>query len=118
MSIPLWAFYTIFMLVIVLLVYQLHRVMEDDANPIQWWQFISSIGKDGKPYADLTKLGQAAGIITCMAVVIIFSARVKDLSWEGFAAVLTIVLLYLGGVQGYQAYMKSRTSSPEKKEGL
>lgn len=98
----------------VLLTVQLYLVMHDKANPIDWWQFISSKGVDGKEYADMTKLGQSVGIFCCVASVLIFASR-KDVDAVGFSLVLGVALLYLGGVQAYQRYMKGHR--PTKKEG-
>lgn len=118
MIIPVWAFYTVLALALVLLVYKLHRTIEDDGNEIDWWQFISSRGRDGRQYADLTKLGQAAGIVLCFFSTIYLSSKVTcDAGWLGFAGVLSVALLYLGGVQVYQTMMRSRDSVPAKKEG-
>lgn len=118
MNIPVWAFYTVLALAVVLLAYQLHRTVEDEKNDIDWWQFISSRGRDGKQYADLTKLGQAVGIVLCFFSTVYLSSKVTcDAGWLGFAGVLSVVLLYLGGVQVYQSMMRSRDNQQTKKEG-
>lgn len=112
MTIPVWAFYAVLGLAILLLIYQLHKTLEDDQNDLQWWQFISSRGRDGKQYADLTKLGQASGILICFFSIILLADKVTtDAGWLGFSAVLSVVLLYLGGVQAYQTFMKTRTNA-------
>jgi len=95
----------------VLLTAQLYIVMLSK-NPIEWWQFISSKGADGKEYADMTKLGQSVGVFLCVASVLIFAAR-KDVDAVGFSLVLGVALLYLGGVQAYQRYMKGQ----QKRDG-
>jgi hypothetical protein len=115
MTIPIWAIYSIIFLLAILLAVKLYHVMNDEANPIEWWQFISTKGADGKPYADLTKLGQAVGIFTSAAVVFVFSAR-KDADTLGFCAVFTIALTYLGGVQAFQAYMKSKNQPQQEQK--
>lgn len=117
MIIPVWAFYTVLALAVSLLVYQLHRTIEDERNEIDWWQFISSRGRDGKQYADLTKLGQAVGILLCFFSTIYLSSKVTcDAGWLGFAGVLSVVLLYLGGVQVYQTLMRARADPQPPKE--
>lgn len=113
-----WVFYAALALAVALMLYLLHRTVEDEKNEIDWWQFISSRGKDGKPHADLTKLGQAVGIVLCAFSTVYLSSKVTcDAGWLGFAGVLSVVLLYLGGVQVYQSMMRSRDSQPTKKEG-
>ena len=97
----------------VLLLIQLYLIMHDKNNPIEWWHFISSKGADGNQYADMTKLGQATGIFVCVSVAFIFAAR-TDTTALGFSALLGVILLYLGGVQAYQTYMRSRQNPPEK----
>ena len=100
----------------VLLSIQLYLVMHDESNPIDWWQFISSPGKDGKQYADMTKLGQSVGVFLCVASVLMFAAR-KDVDATGFSLVLGVALTYLGGVQMYQTHVRGKQLTPPKKEG-
>lgn len=112
MDIPQWAFYLVALLGGLIMAAMLYFVVHDKDNPIEWWHFISSKGQDGQQYADMTKLGQATGIFLCVSTTFIFSAR-KDVTPEGFSILLGVVLLYLGGVQAYQTYMKSRAKPKE-----
>jgi hypothetical protein len=95
-----------------LLSIQLYIVMHDESSPIEWWHFISSPGKDGKQYADMTKLGQSAGVFLCVASVFIFASR-KDVGATGFSLVLGVALAYLGGGQAYQTHIRG-TQNPQK----
>jgi hypothetical protein len=108
MNVPSWAFYSILFLIVVWLIHRLQRVLEDESNPIEWWQFISSRGKDGKQYGDMTRLGQATGIVLCFFVTLYLVTKIDDSGWLGFCGVLTIVLTYLGGVQAFQTYIKNK----------
>ena len=109
-------FYGSVIFLLLVLIWKLHKIMVDDKNPIEWWQFIASVGKDGKPYADITKLGQATGILLVNAVTVLFASRVEKMDWLGFCGVLTLVLSYLAGVQFFQAYLKSKGVQPPKQE--
>lgn len=107
MEIELWQLYAAALVFGVVIIGMLAWVMHSKDNTIEWWHFISSRGADGRQYADLTKLGQVAGILLCIAVTFIFAAR-KDTTAEGFSFLFGVVLVYLGGVQAYQTYVKSK----------
>jgi len=111
MDIQMWLFYVVLLLGVIALIWKLNHEMKAD-TPIYWWHFITSKGKDGTFYADITKLGQVFGIILVVWVAITMSARVKDLDWVGFSAILGLVLSYLAGVQAFQAYLKSKGDKP------
>jgi drug/metabolite transporter (DMT)-like permease len=87
--------------------------VHDTGSPIEWWHFVSSKGRDGKQYADLTKLGQLIGILLCIASTFIFAAR-KSTTASEFSILLAVVLLYLGGVQAYQSMMKSKQTETKE----
>lgn len=103
-ELSVWAIWGIVALAALLAV-KLYLVMDDDGNPIEWWQFISSKGADGKQYADMTRLGQTVGVFLCVLSVFIFAVR-KDVDAAGFSLVLGVALTYLGGVQAYQMHIK------------
>lgn len=107
-AIPMWAFYLLLALLAMVVYYHLTKTISDEASPIEWWHFVSSKGKDGEHYADITKLGQVAGIMVVSWLVIAMSARVDKLDALGFCGVLALALAYLAGVQAFQAYLKSR----------
>lgn len=111
---PMWAFYALLLIVVFALVYKLHQTIKDEKSPIEWWHFIATKGKDGEHYADITKLGQVMGIILVIWLAVAMSTRVKELDWMGFCAILTLVLAYLGGVQAFQAYLKSKQQEPKE----
>lgn len=107
MDAPMWLFYVVLLIGVLTLIWKLNHEIKAE-TPIEWWHFIASKGKNGEYYADRTALGQVLGIILVVWLAITLSARVKDLDWVGFCAILTIVLSYLAGVQAYQAYLKSK----------
>ena len=113
MTMPIWIFYVALAVFLVAILIQIYFVMKDTKNQIDWSQFISSVGRDGKERADLTKLGQVVGIILVSWIVVTLSYRVKDVDILGFWSVLALALAYLGGVQAYQAYLKSKRQKEE-----
>jgi hypothetical protein len=97
---------TALVLILIGLVLLLIRVMAG-RNNLQWSQFISSKGSDGKHYADLDKLGKVVGIvISSWAIVKITSSASLDLT--GFSLVFGAYLAFVGGVAGYSAYLRYR----------
>lgn len=115
-ALPAWVFYAVLLMLAIFFVERLNKSMRDESNPLSWWHFIASKGKDGTFYADITKLGQALGIVLVIWIAVALSARVKELDWMGFCAILGLVLSYLAGVQAFQAYLKSKkdTAGGEK----
>ena len=85
----------------VLLLLLLHKVMSSNDNNLDWWQFISTRGQDGKNYADIDKLGKVAGIFISSWYVISTGSKPD-------ASVLAVYLAYVGGVAGYSAYLRSQ----------
>lgn len=115
MDTQMWLFYIVLLLGVIALIWKLNHEMKSEA-PIEWWHFIASKGKNGEFYADITKLGQVLGIILVIWVAITLSARVKELDWVGFSAILGLVLSYLAGVQAFQAYMKAKRDDKPTEE--
>lgn len=87
--------------IFVLLVGGLIWVVQRD-NPIEWWHFIATKGKDGER-GDINKLGQVVGIATSSWAVIV-EAYGNHLD----AFILAAYLAFVGGVSGYSAYLRSR----------
>jgi len=106
-EIQIWQLYTAAAVVAVAVVTLISITLHSERNTLEWWHFISTRGRDGKQYADLTKLGQLTGILLCIASVFIFAARKSTTATE-FSVLLGVVLLYLGGVQAYQTVIKSK----------
>ena len=77
-------------------------------NPLEWWHYVASHGKDGQYYADIDKLGLIVGIFVGSLVVVIESYN-GHLDQFVFAAYLAFV----GGVKGYSAYLRSRQGGVE-----
>jgi hypothetical protein len=108
--IPMWVFYLVLLFVGMVVASVLFYAVKVEESPLQWSQFVSTLGKDGKDHGDLTKLGQLVGIIVSSFIVLALAARVNSLDWVGFAAIFTLYLTYVAGVQMFQAYMKSKNS--------
>lgn len=96
----LWAFY--------------RWMNSDDSEGIEWRDFISAIGADGRYHGDINKVGQTIGVfIASFAVVATAPNAHKD--FTGFALVLTACLGFLGAVAAYAATLRSRQNRVETK---
>lgn len=91
--------HTTLVVIFVLLGILLWKVMRSEENTIEWWQFISTRGPDGKHYADVDKLGKVVGIIVSSWVVTTNKTN---------EAMLFIYLAYVGAVGGWSAYLRAR----------
>jgi len=93
-------------------VYALVKVVNSAANELEWWQLVSSRARDGVQYADWNKIGQGLGVVLCvwLPAVYVYSPKMEAM---GLAAVMGVALLYLGGVSGYAASLRSKQGSVE-----
>lgn len=89
----LWAFYS---------------WMQGD-NGLEWRDYISSIGPDGKFHGDINKLGQVTGIAFGSVALVLVSPNAKD-DFTGFALVLTAYFAFVGCAAGYAAYLRSKNN--------
>jgi hypothetical protein len=76
-------------------------------NDIVWADYISTRGADGKQKGDINKVGQWAGIVLSVMCVLMYADNDK-VEPTGLAALLGVALLYLGGVAGYAATLRSK----------
>ena len=76
-------------------------------NDLDWSQLISTKGADGKQYADWNRIGMGAGVVVSVWLPAVY-AYSPDMEATGLAAVLAVVLAYLGGVSGYAATLRAR----------
>lgn len=85
------------------------RIM-NSANTLEWSDLISTLGRDGRPHADWDKIGKGLGVVLCvwLPAVYVYSPKMEAV---GLAAVLGVVLLYLGGVSAYAATLRSKQGS-------
>ena len=88
------------------------HIVNNTSNTLEWYHLISSRGPDGKQYADWNKIGQGTGCILSVWVTVVYTYSPK-MDWTGLLAVLTPVLLYLGGVSSYAANLRSKQGSVE-----
>lgn len=113
MDIPIWVFYAFLLFVVLVGAFILHHIVKSSENDIEWWQFIALRGNDGVYRADITKLGQAVGILVGAWTVITLASEVKNLDALGFTAILTAYLVYTAGVATFQQYMRAKQFSKD-----
>lgn len=86
----------------------------EDSNGIEWRDFVSAKGIDGQYHGDLNKVWQnAGGLIGSLVLVQAAPNSYKD--FTGFALVMTAYFAFVGGVAGYAAYLRSKTSQVQTK---
>ena len=95
------------LLILLVLIWILYRIVRDEGNIIEWADFISTRGNDGKQHGDINKVGQWAGIVIAVMSVLMYSDN-QAVDATGLAALLGVALLYLGGVAGYAANLRAR----------
>lgn len=83
------------------------RFVNSENNDLEWVEFITSRGDDGKFHPDLDKTGKAAGIIIGSWAVVTISAGVKN-DFAGFAGLLFVYFAFVGAIAGYSAYLRSK----------
>jgi len=88
------------------------RVVNGENNDLEWWHLVSTRAADGGQYADWNKIGQGLGVVLCvwLPAVYVYSPKMEAV---GLAAVMGVALLYLGGVSGYAANLRSKQGSRE-----
>lgn len=95
------------------LLWAFYRWMQgEDSEGIEWRDFISAIGPDGKFHGDLNKLGQLTGIVIGSVSLVMVSANAKG-DMTGFALVLTSYFAFVGCVAGYAAYLRAKAGRTE-----
>ena len=97
---------------VLLLALAMMRIINSVSNELEWWHLISTRAPDGTQYADWNKIGQGCGVVLCvlLPVVYVYSEKMEA---GGLAAVLGVVLLYLGSVSGYAATLRARRGTTE-----
>ncbi len=87
------------------------RVINSAGNELEWADLISTPARNGgRPHADWNKIGQGFGVVLCvwLPAVYVYSAKMEAV---GLAAVMSVALLYLGGVSAYAATLRARQGS-------
>lgn len=95
------------LLILLVLIWILFRVINDEGNLIEWADYISTRGSDQKQHGDINKVGQWAGIFIAVTSVMLYADNVT-VDATGLAALLAVALLYLGGVAGYAANLRAK----------
>ena len=95
------------LIIILLLVWNLYRIIHSDSTAIFWADFISTRGADGVQHGDINKVGQWAGIFIAFMSVFMYADNEK-VEPIGLSALLGVALLYLGGVATYAATLRSK----------
>jgi hypothetical protein len=92
------------------LLFALIKIVNSAGNSLEWWHLVSSRAQDGSQYADWNKIGQGCGVMLCVGLptVYVYSPKMEAV---GLAAVMGVALLYLGGVSGYAANLRSKQGS-------
>lgn len=82
------------------------------SNELEFYQLISTKAQDGKYYVDWNRIGQGAGVVLSSVTPFIY-AYSPNMDATGLAAVLGVVLAYLGGVSGYAATLRAKQGQIE-----
>lgn len=78
------------------------RVVNDPANPIEYWHFFASRGPDGGQYGDINKLGLLIGIASATWVFVWYGYKLK-LEWP----MAIVYLTFIAGVDTYAKWLRS-----------
>lgn len=92
----LWAFY--------------RWMQSDDSEGIEWRDFVSTKGVDGKYHGDIDKVGKSSGVVFGSVMIVQISPHASK-DFTGFALVLTAYFAFVGCVAGYSAYLRSKQGS-------
>ena len=97
-------------IVIAALVALIHII--NGAEELEWVHLVSTRTVDGYQRADWNKIGQGLGVVLSvwLPAVYVYSPKMEA---TGLAAVLGVVLLYLGGVSSYAATLRARQGTVE-----
>lgn len=95
------------LLILAMLIWILIRIINDAGNLVVWADFVSTKGIDGKQHGDLNKIGQIAGIVLAVVTVLMYADN-TTVDPTGLAALLTVALIYLGGVTAFAVWMRSK----------
>jgi hypothetical protein len=100
------------MIILLLLVWILVRVVSDEGNLVVWADYISTRGQDGKQHGDINKIGQLAGIVLAVVVVLMYADN-SVVEPVGLSALLGVSLFFLGAPTMYAGYIRSKQGGVE-----
>lgn len=95
------------LLILLLLCWLLYRIVWNEGTAVEWVDFISTKGADGRQHGDINKIGQWAGIVISVMSVLMYADNQK-VEPVGLSALLGVALLYLGGVASYAANLRAK----------
>lgn len=100
------------MIILLLLVWILVRVVSDEGNLVVWADYISTRGQDGKQHGDINKIGQLAGIVLAVVVVLMY-ADADTVEPVGLSTLLGVSLVFLGAPTMYAGWIRSKQGGVE-----
>jgi hypothetical protein len=102
----------VYLILILLIMFAVAHVMNNDKNELEWSELISTKGQDGKLHPDWNKIGQGCGVFLCLWLpgVYAYSDKIDPI---GLATLMGAALLYLGSVSGYASTLRARRGTIE-----
>ena len=79
-------------------------------NTLEWEHLVSIKSSDGRQIADWDKIGKGCAVILCVLSTIVYTYS-PMMEATGLAAILAVVLAYLGGVSAYASTLKARAGA-------
>lgn len=94
-------------IIILFVIWAFIRIINSQANTLQWWHLISTKGATGEQWLSWDPIGKGLGVVLCFWLPTLYAYSPK-MEAMGLAAVMGVALAYLGGVSGYAAMLRSR----------
>lgn len=89
-----------------------YRWMNSADTNLEWRDFVSTRGPDGIHHGDANKVGQMAGIVAVVFIMILTAPKAYT-DFTGFATMLVACLGFLGGVAAYAANLRAKSGRIE-----
>lgn len=89
------------------LLWAFYRVVEN-ADEVEWIEFITTKGSDDKLHPDWDKVGKGTAVVIGSWVIVAIAPNVKS-DFTGFAAVLLTYFTFAGAIAGWAAYLRSKS---------
>jgi hypothetical protein len=100
------------MIILLLLLWILVRIVSNDKNLIIWADYVSTRGQDGNQHGDINKIGQLAGIVLAVVVVLMYADNTM-VEPVGLSALLGVSLVFLGAPTMYAGFIRSKQGGVE-----
>jgi hypothetical protein len=100
----------VIVLLVLIVAWKLSRALENSDNDIEWYQLISSEGKDKRQYASATKvcLLMTFFVATLLITYIAFQVEWKDRATE-VVSLIVAWMLFGAGVEGYAKHLRAKS---------